>query len=103
MNAYRKRFGQRFDNAHRSFLEEELYVIGALGAECLFLHYLNVLNRVKKFAFPYICSTQNTSQVCYDTFRRNSRYAISRACMTATAQYRYMEAYFRYREKKRCS
>ena len=37
----RKRFGQHFDEAHRSFLEEELYVIGARGAECLFLHYLH--------------------------------------------------------------
>ena len=61
----RKRFGQHFDEAHRSFLEEELYVIGARGAECLFLHYLDVLNKVKRFAFPYVCSIQNTSLVCY--------------------------------------
>lgn len=61
----RKRFGQHFDEAHRSFLEEELYVIGARGAECLFLHYLDVLNKVRRFAFPYVCSIQNTSLVCY--------------------------------------
>ena len=61
----RKRFGQHFDEAHRSFLEEELYVIGARGAECLFLQYLDVLNNVKRFAFPYVCSIQNTSLVCY--------------------------------------
>ena len=61
----RKRFGQHFDEAHRSFLEEELYVIGARGAECRFLHYLDVLNKVKRFAFPYVCSIQNTSLVCY--------------------------------------
>ena len=61
----RKRFGQHFDEAHRSFLEEELYVIGARGAECLFLHYLDVLNKVKRFAFPYVCSIQNSSLVCY--------------------------------------
>ena len=61
----RKRFGQHFDEAHRSFLEEELYVIGARGAECLFLHYLDVLNKVRRFAFPYVCSIQNASLVCY--------------------------------------
>ena len=48
----RKRFGQHFDEAHRSFLEEELYVIGARGAECLFLHYLDVLTRSGDLHFP---------------------------------------------------
>ena len=36
----------------------------------------------------------------YDTFRSHSRYAVSRACMTAVAQYRYMEAYYKRRAER---
>lgn len=39
----------------------------------------------------------------YDTFRSHSRYAVSRACMTAVAQYRYMEAYYKRRAEKELS
>ena len=61
----RKRFGQYFDDAHRSVLEEELYVIGVRGAESLFLHYLDTLKKIRRFAFPYVCGTENASLVCY--------------------------------------
>lgn len=61
----RKRFGQYFDDAHRSVLEEELYVIGVRGAESLFLHYLDTLKKIRRFAFPYVCGTENASLICY--------------------------------------
>ena len=40
-------------------------MIGVRGAESLFLHYLDTLKKIRRFAFPYVCGTENASLVCY--------------------------------------